>query len=74
MTEDLISWVSALADGAELERRQPVAVQCDVGVGRAGREILAHHEDSLAVRHHAGAEEAHVGGKRHIPEIRLQAK
>ena len=51
---------------AVLQRRETVAVQRDVGVGESRVSVLPDHEDGLAMRHRAGADELHVGRQRDV--------
>jgi hypothetical protein len=46
--------------GPELQRRQPVPVQRDIGVSRAGRKVFAHHQHGFAVSDSAPTDKLHV--------------
>ena len=59
---------------AELERRQAVAVQRDVDVGRVGVEALADHQARLAVRVVARAGKATSAASDRSPEACFQTK
>ena len=51
---------------AKLQRRQPVAVQGDVDVGRIGLQALADHQARLAMLFPASADKRNVGRQREV--------